>query len=780
MRAMKRFLVTGLLLAAFVQPISAEALANYRPSTTWGHTYASNEQATVSKQTPRAANLEPNSKFVVNYSGFPDWAKTQVQQAIDVWAANFQSKVAINVDASWVRTPSNILGSARPGGYYSAFSGAPDPTLWYPSALANALAGKDLNKSSSEIIIQINSGASWDQSGLNASPGQYDLMSVLIHELAHGLGFLSTDDYYSNGVGELREPTAFDAYLQTQDNRRLSDLPSPSLELGKALTSTLYWSGPLGIAANGGEKPLMYTPGLYDAGSSVSHLDENTFSKTGPNSVMTPDLDAGEIFHNPGPLVLAMMSDLRNTPPQGVAVGLPSAVRNARALVSDSSALVTFDMPLNARGAAISNYVITNNRTGAKKSVTSSPAFISGLKNGTTYEFSIVAQNSLGDSESVKTKAVTPKASWRSSVLDATSDPRALVSTMFNGQPVVAYIDHKNGYLKMATWTGRAWKKVSVDGYSAFAGRTRNPIGGQVSLCTSGVSGKQILHIFYADSVVKDLRYAQYNGKNFTFEVVDGDAEKVQSYEETVRVRTASDVSISAACAITTDGIQVFYRDETQGVLLGAYKLKGQEEWSYELIDGDRKTDSRTTGDTAFHMKALTDGKKTYLLYDSVLVVNSNKEATSGEVRFARRTEIDPAAWKYANVDASGLSVSVPGFDVALSKNASGVVASWLVATQASGTNPQEIRWADLSDYGDFHAITTESYGSPGQSLSADSKSLAFNCLNRLCVADYGKSSVSLASSWQSSEPISSAWVILNKVRYLVAGINGKVVLLKG
>jgi hypothetical protein len=31
----------------------------------------------------------------------------------------------------------------------------------------------------------------------------------------------------------------------------------------------------------------------------------------------------------------------------------------------------------------------------------------------------------------------------------------------------------------------------------------------------------------------------------------------------------------------------------------------------------------------------------------------------------------------------------------------------------------------------------------------------------------------------QSAEPIASAWIVLNKVRYAVAGINGKVVLLK-
>ena len=52
------------------------------------------------------------------------------------------------------------------------------------------------------------------------------------------------------------------------------------------------------------------------------------------------------------------------------------------------------------------------------------------------------------------------------------------------------------------------------------------------------------------------------------------------------------------------------------------------------------------------------------------------------------------------------------------------------------------------------------------------------------CAIDYakfskGQTAISLASSWQSVEPIASAWITLNKVRYAVAGINGKVVLLK-
>ena len=174
---------------------------------------------------------------------------------------------------------------------------------------------------------------------LYLSNSEYDLESVFIHELGHGLGFLSTDSYDpATKVGELEQPTAFDAYAQTSDGGRLSDLPSPSLELGKALTNTLSWSGPLGIQANAGVKPLLYTPSTYEDGSSVSHLDEKTFAGSKLNSVMKPSLSPGEVLAGPGPLTLAMMEDLRNKPPLGAITSLPQSPRNLHALVGDSSA----------------------------------------------------------------------------------------------------------------------------------------------------------------------------------------------------------------------------------------------------------------------------------------------------------------------------------------------------------------------------------------------------------------------------------------------------------
>ena len=786
-KRMGSFALVGALVVALLTTPSAQALSFKQiPATTWAHIYAGTEPATPQSSPTKSKNLEINSKFDVKYNNFPEWAKKEVQASIDVWSANFKSSVVISVDASWGRSSSwGVLGSARPGSFFSAFAGAPDPSLWYPSALANALAGKDLDKANPEIVIQVNSSAPWNLRGDGVpTSNEYDLQSVFLHELGHGLGFLSNDVYDPYfGVGSLDQPTPFDAYLQTSDGRRLADLPTPSKELATVLTSYLVWSGPLGINANGGVKPRMYTPARYESGSSTSHLDEATFSNSGVDSLMTPSLDPGEVFKEPGPLLLAMMEDMRNKPPVGIATDLPLSPRNAQAYISDSAALIAFDPPANLRTAQITEYMVKNLKTGAERKTTTSPLLMTGLKNGTAYTFTVTAKNALGVSDPVTTKAVIPQAAWKSSVLDSSADGKTVASSVFNGKPVVAYTDTKNGDLKLATFDGKSWKKITVDGSSRSAGRTTNTIEGDISLCVNGSGNNQTLHIFYTDSIEKDLRYATYNGKIFSFETVDGNGISVNDYEDPIRVRTASDVSSSHACVASANSLQIFYRDETQGVLLGAVKVKGSA-WRYELVDGDRKADGRTTGDVGFHVRAIIDGSVTYVAYDSVLSINQKNEITSGAVRVASRTTLDPGAWRYQTLDISTDDALIFGFDVAIARTSSGVFLSWLAASAATTPKPNQVRWTSLKNPTKISKTATDTFGVPGEFLATDGKIIVFNCQERLCALDtskkdLGQSAIRLVSSTQGSEPIQSAWVTVNKVKYLLATINGKLSLLK-
>jgi len=786
LRSLKRSFAVSLsfviFLAGFTTPSSAQSQVLVRPATHWGNVYAAPATTSPQSPKPKVAYLEKKSKIIVKYNNFPKWTEVQVQAAVDVWAENFESKVPINIEATWGRSSSySILGSARPGSYFANFVGAPDPSLWYPSALANALAGKDLDRDNPEIIITVNSLASWYRGGgVGPSKSEYDLQSVMLHEIAHGLGFLSTNSYDEFfGYGSIDQPTPYDAYAQTGDGRRLSDLPSPSLELGEALTSKLVWSGANGVAANGGVKPILYSPKKYEDGSSISHLDEATFDNAGKNAVMSPNLAAGEVFHEPGPLLLAMMQDLRVKPPVGIAVGIPQIVRKAEALISDSGAIVKFEPPANARAAQITSYTVKNDKTGAERSYTNSPAVFSGLKNGTSYTFTITASNSLGTSPPVTTNAVTPKAGWKQSVIDSNADAKNLTAVTFNGNPAIIYLDSISGALKVALWNGKLWIKSNVDGRGGSAGRTRNPIAGDMSACVSGSGKAQTLHIFYADSVDKDLRYATYDGKTFKFEIVDGNGAAVNIYEDPIRVRTASDVSVANACSVSAAGVQVFYRDESQGILLGAVKAKGSKDWKYELVDGDRKTDDRTTGDVAFHLDALFDGKSTILLYDSVLTINQRKAATSGAIRVAQRIGVNPGAWRYTTLDTSGGPIAVVGYDVELQKSARGILATWFTSSTLTLPKAEQIRWAYLAQPTVIKTLPTAGYGTPSKYLSSNGSTTIFNCEERLCALELSAQTLSLVSKEQIVDGVDSAWIVLNSARYLVAGIGNQLVSLR-
>jgi len=776
-------LLSAALVSTSLLAPTAQAQVRVRPSTVWGHTFAGDSgavaNATASKNSP-SANLEKLSKFAVTYNSFPIWARAEVQAALDTWAANFKSSVDISVTANWGRNANgDVLGSARPGSYFAGFIGAPDSTLWYPSALANALAGKDLDRDNAEIVIQINSSANWNQRGDDKPrSNEYDLESVVLHEVAHGLGFLSADVYDKFfGYGSIDQPTPFDAYIQTPDGRRLADIPTPSLELGKILTAPLHWIGDNGKRANGGEKIKMYTPAIYDPGSSIIHIDEASYSQSGINAVMTPNLDAGVVFHQPGPLLLAMMEDMRIKPPIGLAVSVPDAPRNVEALIGNQSAIITFDPPANARAAQVTAYTVKNLKTSLTVSGTGSPIVVTGLKNGTPYSFAVTAQNALGTSAEALTKSIIPQAGWKTALVDLTPDGGDIASTTFNGKPIIVFTDAVKGTLKIATWNGLVWKKTTVDGAGGSAGRTKNKIAGHIALCTSGVGVNQKLHIFYPDATDLDLRYAQYDGKAFNFEIVDGNGASIQSYEIPDRVRTASDVSVSNACAVTPSGVSVFYRDESQGILLGATKRINTTKWIYELIDGDRKTDNRSTGDVAFHLAAYVVNSITHIIYDSVLVINQKRDVTSGEVRYATRTGVSPNTWNYTTLDQAENGISVAGYDVAIAPEKAGIRMVWIAAGPNSAPVPNQIRSTFVGKTRDIATANIEGFGTPGSYLTLDNGELIYNCESRLCSMSLvlPNNPIRLVSSIQTTEPGHGIFVTIDKKKFLLAALDRRI-----
>ena len=111
------------------------------------------------------------------------------QHAASIWAARLDSNVPIRIRAQFTPLGPGILGSAGPISVARDFTGAILPLTWYHIALANKLAGVDLLPANDDITANFSSTFNFYLGLDNNHGAQPDLVAVLLHEFAHGLGF---------------------------------------------------------------------------------------------------------------------------------------------------------------------------------------------------------------------------------------------------------------------------------------------------------------------------------------------------------------------------------------------------------------------------------------------------------------------------------------------------------------------------------------------------------------------------------------------------------------
>ena len=245
---------------------------------------------------------------------FPDEAKTAIDAAANIWANILQSSVPITIRACWASLTGGTLGYSGGGPVHSDFPGAPLANTFYAGSLANALSGYDLS-TNYDMHITYNLNFSWYYGTDGSTPGsEYDLMSVVLHETAHGLNF-SGSMSYSGGSGSWGYgygiPNIYDTFVRDgSGNQLISFYTNPSTPLGTALTSNnIYFHGSNAMAANSGQRVKIYAPGTWAQGSSYSHLDYSTFSGS-PNRLMVFAISAGDSIHDPGPVTEGILEDL--------------------------------------------------------------------------------------------------------------------------------------------------------------------------------------------------------------------------------------------------------------------------------------------------------------------------------------------------------------------------------------------------------------------------------------------------------------------------------------
>jgi hypothetical protein len=243
------------------------------------------------------------------------------QHAADIWSTRLGGNVPIVVAASFSQqggtSVSAILGYARPTTVHNNFTNAPLTATWYVAALANELRGLDLNDlvpgdcpialsgtHCPEIEANFNSdvdgpvvlGAHDYYYGVDGNNGiDIDFLSVILHEIGHGLGFMTLVD----GSTGARFFGQGDPYLNLLEDalispKKLSAMADNQRYLALRDDGNLVFTGANAHAATGGLTAgrradgaiKVFAPSTYITGSSVSHVD----TAIAPNQLMEPYL----------------------------------------------------------------------------------------------------------------------------------------------------------------------------------------------------------------------------------------------------------------------------------------------------------------------------------------------------------------------------------------------------------------------------------------------------------------------------------------------------------
>jgi len=135
-------------------------------------------------------------------------------------------------------------------------------------------------------------GYNWNSEVDTPTGGEYDLFTVALHEVTHSLGFLSL--MQSNGDssfgGNPGTYSVLNSFLELGDGTALFAAGGNFIGTAADLISDdLFFNGANATAANGGNRVKTYAPVMFASGSSLSHVDTDTY----PLAVMTAAVASG-------------------------------------------------------------------------------------------------------------------------------------------------------------------------------------------------------------------------------------------------------------------------------------------------------------------------------------------------------------------------------------------------------------------------------------------------------------------------------------------------------
>ncbi|MYM22353.1 peptidase [Duganella sp. FT135W] len=178
------------------------------------------------------------------------------QAAASKWGATLDSSVLIRVLATWDALPCTdtaaVLGSAGALEVFADFPGAPQAHAWFGKAETNKLLGLDADPATPDVRARFNvnlgqpgcfTGSPFYLGLDNQHGANTDLVTVLLHEFAHGLGFQTyTDDQSGELLAGL--PSIWDYFLlDTSTGKVWKDMNNAERAASAVKSGKLVWSG---------------------------------------------------------------------------------------------------------------------------------------------------------------------------------------------------------------------------------------------------------------------------------------------------------------------------------------------------------------------------------------------------------------------------------------------------------------------------------------------------------------------------------------------------------
>ena len=164
-------------------------------------------------------------------------------RAGEIWGRFLYSPIPIEVSVSFEALGASTLAAAGPESVERDFPGAPEANTYYTVALANSLAEEDLFPGAPDIGVTVSSDTTFYLGFDNAaSSGRISLLDVILHELGHGLGFISFVDSEARFFDN--RPDVFSRRIfDLQLNRAWPQLTTAERLVSRTNNPFLVWTG---------------------------------------------------------------------------------------------------------------------------------------------------------------------------------------------------------------------------------------------------------------------------------------------------------------------------------------------------------------------------------------------------------------------------------------------------------------------------------------------------------------------------------------------------------